>query len=97
MPNLAAPPGPQHLLFSTPGNLYVLPAGFSVVESPPPLISAIGSATDGKGNPAVAIAGGNSHRSTQVLFDGVPAVIQSQSSNLLIVTPPPAPWVTRPR
>ena len=28
--------GPKHLLFSTPGNLYVLPAGFTVVNTPPP-------------------------------------------------------------
>jgi hypothetical protein len=80
--------GPEHLLFSTPGNLYVLPAGFSVVEGPPPLISALAPAQGGTG---VAIAGGQFTAKTQVWFDGVPAAIQSQSSNLLIVTPPPAP------
>jgi hypothetical protein len=85
----AAGPGPKHLLFNTPGNLYVLPAGFTVVEAPPPLTSALGPA--GNGNTAVAIAGEQFTASTQILFDGVPAVIQSQSSNLLIVTPPPAP------
>jgi hypothetical protein len=91
MPNMTAPPGPLHLLFNTPGNLYVLPSGFSVVESLPPLISAIGPAVDGNGNPAEAIAGAQFTAKTQVLFDGVPAVVQSQFSNLLIVTPPPAP------
>jgi len=88
---MTAPPGPLHLLFNTPGNLYVLPSGFSVVESLPPLISAIGPAVDGNGNPAEAIAGAQFTAKTQVLFDGVPAVVQSQFSNLLIVTPPPAP------
>jgi hypothetical protein len=87
----SAGPGPKHLLFSTPGNLYVLPAGFTVVEASPPVISALGPAVDGNGNPAVAIAGQQFTPSTQVWFDGMPAVIQSQSSNLLIVTPPPAP------
>jgi hypothetical protein len=84
-------PGPKHLLFSTPGNLYVLPAGFTVVDAPPPIISALAPATDSKGNPAVALAGQQFTSSTQVLFDGLPAVIQSQSSNLMIVTPPLAP------
>jgi hypothetical protein len=82
-------PGPKHLLFSTPENLYVLPAGFTVVDAPPPLISAIAPA--GNGNSEVAIAGQQFTSSTQVMFDGLPAVIQSQSSNLMIVTPPPAP------
>jgi hypothetical protein len=90
MPTLPRP-GPEHLLFSTPGNLYVLPAGFSVVFSPPPLISAMAPAKDSNGNPAVAIAGQQFTASTQIWFDGLPAVIRSQSSNILIVTPPPAP------
>jgi hypothetical protein len=90
MPTLPRP-GPEHLVFSTPGNLYVLPAGLTVVLAPPPLISALAPAVDGNGNPAVAIAGEQFTASTQVWFDGVPAVIQSQSSNLLIVTPPGAP------
>src|ERR1700733_581897 len=83
--------GPEHLLFSTPGNLYVLPAGFSVVLAPPPVISALSQTTDGNGNPAVAITGQQFTSSTQVWFDGVPAVIQSQTGTSLIVTPPPAP------
>ncbi len=87
-PSFTAGPGPKHLLFSTPGNLYVLPAGFTVVDAPPPVISALAPAVDGNGNPAVAIAGQQFTSSTQILFDGLPAVIQSQTSNLLIVTPP---------
>jgi len=82
-------PGPKPLLFNTPGNLYVLPAGFTVVDAPPPLISAIAPA--GNSNLEVAIAGQQFTSSTQILFDGLPAVIQSQSSNLMIVTPPLAP------
>ena len=88
MPSFTAHQGPLHLLFSTPGNLYVLPSGFSVVASLPPLISALGPAAGGAG---VAIAGGQFTPSTRILFDGLPAVIDWQSSNLLIVTPPPAP------
>jgi hypothetical protein len=88
--NFAAP-GQKHLLFRTPGNLYVLPAGFSVVAMNPPVISAIAATTDANGNPAVAIAGQQFQATTQVLFDGLPGTVQAQSSDLLIVTPPPAP------
>jgi hypothetical protein len=89
--NFTAGPGPKHLLFSTPGDLYVLPAGFTVVQAPAPSINALSSAVDGNGNPAVAISGQQFTPTTQVLFDGLPAVIQSQTGDSLIVTPPPAP------
>jgi len=88
MPNFTSGPGPMHLIFSTPGNLYVLPSGFSVVDAPAPLISALGPSGGGNG---VAIAGQQFTPNTQVWFDGVPAAIQSQNGNLLIVTPPPGP------
>ncbi len=90
MPTFGAS-GLKHLLFSTPGNLYVLPAGFTVVAAPPPLISALAPAVDGNGNPAVAIAGQQFTPGTRIFFDGMPAAIQSQKNNLLIVTPPLAP------
>jgi hypothetical protein len=89
MPSFTSRTGPMHLLFNTPGNVYVLPSGFSVVQAPPPLISALAPAGDGSGN--LAIAGQQFTSSTQVWFDGVPATIQSQKSNLMIVTPPFAP------
>jgi hypothetical protein len=89
LPNFTAGPGPKHLLFSTPGNLYVLPSGFSIVEALPPLISAIGPAGDGSGD--LAISGQQFTPTTQVWFDGLPAVIKSQTSTILIVTPPLAP------
>jgi hypothetical protein len=82
-------PGPKHLLFETPGGLYVLPAGFSVVDAPPPIISSV--APSGNGIAAVAITGQQFTPSTQVLFDGQPAAIQSQTSDSLVVTPPAAP------
>lgn len=90
MPTFGAS-GMKHLLFSTPGNLYVLPAGFTVVAAPPPVISALAPTVDGNGNPAVLIAGQQFTSSTRIYFDGLPAAIQSQKSNLLIVTPPLGP------
>jgi hypothetical protein len=89
--NFFAGPGPKHLLFSTPGNLYVLPAGFTVVQAPPPVINSLGPAMDGNGDPAVRIEGHQFTPTTQVFFDGLPAVVQSQSNDLLLVTPPLAP------
>lgn len=90
MPTFGAS-GLKHLLFSTPGNLYVLPSGFTVVAGPPPVITALAPAVDGNGNPAVAISGQQFTSSTRVFFDGLPAVIQSQKSSSLIVTPPLGP------
>jgi Matrixin/IPT/TIG domain len=90
MPTFGAS-GLKHLLFSTPGNLYVLPSGFTVVAAPPPVITALAPAVDGNGNPAVAISGQQFTSDTRVFFDGMPAVIQSQKSSLLIVTPPLGP------
>ena len=90
-PSYTARQGPLHLLFSTPGNLYVLPSGFSVMDVPPPLISALAQTVDSNGNPAVEIVGEQFTPSTQIWFDGQPAVIEKQSSNWLIVTPPAAP------
>lgn len=83
--------GPMHLLFNTPGNLYVRPSGFAVVLAPPPTISAVQPTVDGNGNPAVEITGQQFTSSTQVLFDGLPASIESQTGTQLIVTPPLGP------
>jgi hypothetical protein len=90
--NFTAGPGPKHLLFYTPNDVYVLPAGFTVVNTPPPAISAVAPTSDSKGNRAVAIAGQQFQPDSRVFFDGLPAAIEAQTSNgLLIVTPPPAP------
>lgn len=83
--------GPEHLLFNTPGNVYVRPSAFSVVIAPPPTISAVAPTVDGNGNAAVAITGQQFNANTQVFFDGVPAVVESQSGTQLVVAPPVAP------
>ncbi|HEX5229785.1 MAG TPA: IPT/TIG domain-containing protein, partial [Bryobacteraceae bacterium] len=83
--------GPEHLLFNTPGNVYVRPSAFSVVVSPPPVISAVAPTVDSNGNAAVAITGEEFNSTTQVFFDGVPAVVEGQTGTQLVVTPPFAP------
>lgn len=82
--------GPVHLLFSTPGNVYVRPDGLRVVQSAPPLVSALGPASF-QNAPAVAISGLHFTPNTQILFDGLPAQILSETSNILLVLPPLAP------
>lgn len=84
--------GPEHLLFTTPGNLYVRPSGFVVVQQSPPTISAVAPTVDGNGKPAVEITGQRFNSGTQVFFDGQPGVVESQTASQLIVTPPVAPF-----
>lgn len=85
-PGLTAGTGFRHLLFNTPGNVYVRPSGFWVVQNPAPQIDAIAPAGDG--TKGVAIAGQQFNANTQILFDGLPATVQSLKAGILIVTPP---------
>lgn len=88
--------GPRHLLFSTPGDLYVLPSAFNVVYTPPPAITSVSPTTDSNGNRAVLVSGTNLSSDTRVWFDGVPGALQGvQSDGRLLVTPPFAPGAYR--
>ncbi len=83
-----APSGPQHMLFETPLDTYVLPAAFHLVANPPPSIASIASYT----NRVLAIRGANFSPATRVFFDGVAGVVRARTANgTLIVVAPPAP------
>jgi uncharacterized protein (TIGR03437 family) len=87
-PNAGA--GPRHLLFSTPGDLYVLPAGLHVAARQPPAISSIATNPDG----SVTIAGVNLGPDSRVFFDGLPAQVRvpfagDDQAGALTVSPPP--------
>jgi hypothetical protein len=85
-------PGPKHMLFQTPGDLYVLPAGFTVVENAPPAITSITPGYDSSGNRLLTIMGTSFNQNTSIWFDGLPGIIQSFDGNQTItVTPPQAP------
>jgi hypothetical protein len=85
-------PGPKHLLFYTPNDLYVLPGGFTVVHNTPPSVSSVAPTYDAKGNRAVAVSGTQFQSDTRIIFDGLAGVIQgAQSDGSLLVTPPLAP------
>jgi len=90
--NLGAGPGPKHLLFATPNDIYVLPSGFTAVINPPPAINNIVPTFDSNGNPAAAIYGSGFQPDSRILFDGQAGVIEGvQADGSLLVTPPPAP------
>jgi hypothetical protein len=85
-------PGAKHLLFATPGDVYVLPSAFTVVETAPPFIASVTPTFDANGNRAVAVVGTTFKTDTIILFDGLPGVIESvQANGSLLVTPPQAP------
>lgn len=90
-------PTPVALAITVPnaqfGNdLYVLPSAFTVVSTPPPLISSVTAAggADALGNPLVNVAGTNLNAATRVVFDGAPAAVLSanQDGSLTVVAPP---------
>jgi hypothetical protein len=84
-------PGPKHVVFSTPKDIYVLPCAFSVVLNPPPYISKLTSAFDNHGNLVVKVAGTNFQPDTRIFFDGLPAPVESVNSDgSFEVLPPPA-------
>lgn len=82
--------GPRHLLFSLNSDIYVRPAGFHLVSSPPPAISQLLRTSGPDGRPAVAVVGQNLSAATRIYFDGVPAAVLSAADNALVVEPPPA-------
>jgi hypothetical protein len=92
---LVASDSARHVVFSTPGDIYVLPSAFFHVQRPAPqIIAAVASPEIGER--AVSVFGLNLANDTRVLFDGVEAPVRSaedQGSGLtrLVVTSPAAP------
>jgi uncharacterized protein (TIGR03437 family) len=83
-------PGPQHLVFSAGGEVYVLPAGLNVVTSSPPSIDSVTPDVDADDNRVVTITGKGFNSRTRILFDGLEATIKSldEAEGKLVVTPP---------
>ena len=84
--NLFAGTGQQHLIFSTPNFLHVLPAGVILTRQSPPTIATVTPNSDG----TLTIAGTNWNADTLLYFDGLPAAISSLDARngVAIVTPP---------
>ncbi len=89
--------GPEHLLFTFPDDIFVLPQGLQMVADPPPAITAVTPNADG----SVTVAGTNLNAASRVFFDSLPgqvtvpfaAAAQSgaaaQPSGSVTVLPPP--------
>jgi hypothetical protein len=84
--------GPAHMLFSTPNDVYVLPAAFKAVNTYPPTINSVTPWVDKSGNSVAIIVGANLSKNTRILFDGLPVTIESITKDgKLVVLPPQAP------
>jgi hypothetical protein len=94
-PNPEAPVGPKHVIFSVPGDIYVLPNAFRLVREAPPLIHSITLAPDPNGDGRnVVVEGLRLSGATKILFAGVSGRVVSASKtdtvDRLVVQPPPA-------
>jgi uncharacterized protein (TIGR03437 family) len=85
--------GARHLIFSIPGDIYVLPSGLTLTGKLPPSIATATATVETDGTPVVRLAGTNLSAATTVYFDGVRAsnVRFEETASELVVAPPPAP------
>jgi hypothetical protein len=88
-------PGPEHLLFMLPDDIFVLPQALQIVQNPPPVVTAVTPNPDG----SATVTGTGLTANSQVYFDSLPgqvtlpyAVLASDPngpSGLVSVAPPP--------
>ena len=89
--------GPEHLLFTLPDDIFVLPQAIQIVQNPPPVVTAVTPNSDG----SVTVAGTGFTASSQAYFDSLPgrvtvpyAASQSdptgQSGSVSVMPPPGA-------
>jgi uncharacterized protein (TIGR03437 family) len=89
--------GPEHLLFTLPDDIFVLPQAIQIVQSPPPLVTAVTPNQDG----SVTVAGTGLAANSQVFFDSLPGQVTvayaanpadaTGQSGSVSVMPPPGP------
>jgi hypothetical protein len=83
---------PVALAVRRDGELYILPAAFTVEPGGPPSISAMSTPTTDDGSLRAVLTGKNLSAQTKVLFNGAPgAVLTVADDGSLVVAPPPAP------
>ena len=85
---------PEHLLFTMPDDIFVLPQAIQVVGNPPPAITAVTPNSDG----SVTVSGTGLASNSQVYFDSLPGQASAYAANpndstglsgSISVTPPP--------
>ncbi len=90
--------GPRHLLFSSGGDIYILPAAFYQVQKQPPAITGVAVGADANNAPLAVITGTGLDQQSRVLFDGVPGQTRGlDDKGNLLVAPPPAPGAYQAR
>ncbi|MCC7497905.1 MAG: matrixin family metalloprotease [Bryobacterales bacterium] len=82
--------GPRHLIFSRDNDLYILPAGFNLVQRTPPVISSITPSVDEDGRRMALVDGTNLGADTRIWFDGVEAAVIDSTGPLKVLVPPGA-------
>jgi uncharacterized protein (TIGR03437 family) len=88
--NAVSVPTPVALAVTVNGDLYVLPAAFTVVPGAPPSISALIPGADAAGKPLVTVQGSNLSAGTRVVFDGVRTTLRGINPDGSLVVAPPA-------
>ncbi len=76
-------PGPRHLVFNLPSDMYVLPDGVNFTQKDPPSITSVTQNPDG----TVTVAGKSFGPDSRVYFDGLQAV-GGFNNGTIMVTPP---------
>ena len=84
--SLGATSGPQHVLFTTPDYLYVLPSGIVLTQSSPPTITSVTAHLDG----SATVTGTNWAADSLIYYDGLPAAIRvmNAAAGIATVLPP---------
>ncbi|HTT65446.1 MAG TPA: matrixin family metalloprotease [Bryobacteraceae bacterium] len=89
--------GPEHLLFTLPSDIFVLPQGIQVVQNPPPVVAAVTPNPDG----SVTVSGTGLSAESRVFFDSLPGEVtvayaadssdaSGQSGSVSVMPPPGA-------
>ncbi|HTD43494.1 MAG TPA: matrixin family metalloprotease [Bryobacteraceae bacterium] len=81
---------PVALAVTLNGDLYVLPAAFTVLPSAPPTISAVTGGVTTQGAALATVAGAGLSANTRILFDGVPGNVASVNTDGSLMVSPPA-------
>ncbi len=82
--------GPEHLIFTKNGELYVLPNGLHIVSRQPPSVTSLTAGQDASGAQIVTVVGSSLTIDTRILFDGQAGINKSIDDQGRLVVAVPA-------
>jgi uncharacterized protein (TIGR03437 family) len=92
-----AGPGPRHLIFSLPNDIFVLPSGLNLVQNSPPVIASVTPGSESNGARSLSLAGSTLSPSTMFYLDGIQAqFLRFDGQGRAVVLPPPGLGGQRP-